>query len=69
VPRDQKSEAGWSAGQGFLEGNDADTLAKAVRQAVDDANQPEGTILKVDLYVMSVGDPDVGAYKVIVTPV
>jgi hypothetical protein len=57
-----------SSEEGWVEGNDAHTLAEAVNQAVDDANQPEGTILKVDVYVRSVGDPNVGAYKAIVTP-
>ena len=43
--------------------------AKGVRFGASGTHgQPPGTWLKVDIYVQSQGDPDVGAYKVIVTP-
>lgn len=48
---------------------DLEALREAIRAAVDAAGQPTGTWLKVDIYVQSAGDPDVGAYKAIVTPI
>lgn len=49
-------------------GERAEALHQAIRAAVEAAQQPDGTWLKVDIFVQSVGDPDVGAYKAIVRP-
>jgi len=67
MPRDQEGAGAGggkvSSDEGWVEGNGPESLTEAIRQAVDDANQEEGTLLRVDIYVRSVGDPDVGAYK------
>lgn len=76
MPRDQEGAGDQkptvSSEHGWEEVSDPEdhprALTQAIRNAVDDANQPDGALLKIDIYVRSVGDPDVGAYKVIVTP-
>jgi len=46
------------------------SLKDAIEQAVDNANQPDGTWLVLGpIAVLSVGDPNVGGYKATVSKI
>jgi hypothetical protein len=54
---------------GFSRGDEA-TVEEAIRDAVNNANQPDGTWLVLGpITVLSVGDPNVGAYKATVSTI
>jgi flavin-binding protein dodecin len=53
----------------FFEGLSRESLDDAIRKAVHTANKSHGTWLRlVSIHVLSVDDPNVGGYKVTVTP-
>lgn len=57
-------------GKGDSWSGTSETLDDAVRQAVNNANQPDGTWLVLGpIAVLSVGDPNVGAYKATVSKI
>lgn len=55
--------------EGVARGDGADALADAIASAVADAKQPHGTWLRVvSIEVVSVEDPQVGGYRVVLGP-
>lgn len=62
---DDLEEGGWERDDGTFEGVSRENLDDAMRKAVHAANQPHKTWLKVhSIEVLSVDDPNIGAYKV-----
>jgi flavin-binding protein dodecin len=62
-------EGGRERDERTFEGVSRASLDDAMKKAVHAANQPHGTWLKVhNIQVLSVDDPNIGAYKVDVTP-
>ena len=56
-------------GDGVAIGISAESVDNAIRAAVHAANQPHGTWFVVSsVMVQSVNDPNVGGYKVVITP-
>lgn len=68
MPYDGEGE-GKPLGDGVAVGFSAESLDNAIRAAVHAAGQPHGTWFAVSsVTVQSVDDPNVGGYKVIITP-
>ncbi len=62
-------EEGGRSLDGAFEGISRRSIDDAIRRAVDEAKQPHGTWLRIDrIEVLSVDDPNVGGYKVEITP-
>jgi len=62
-------DEGGRRAEDIFEGVSRETLDDAIKKAVHAANKSHGTWLRIaSISVLSVDDPNVGAYKVIVTP-